>query len=169
MHVTRRSISLALAPMAAAAAFAPASLAGSGGGTLSKAEVIARGSAICKAGERKVNALPQLRSQHPLTRDVPKGDRRRAIVFIAGYADALQGVRDGLATLKPPVKGRALFEGFISELGPAIAAFREAHHNAIDGRNAVAEAETQTAFALFAKASKKTAAYGFAKGVCQSG
>jgi hypothetical protein len=160
---------LALAVAAAAVAFVPASLGAGGGTTLTKAQVIARGSAICKAGERKVDALPQLHSQHPLTKDIPRGERHGAIVFLAGYGDALQGVGDGLAKLKVPAEGRALFEGFLAELRPTVATFRAAHRDAVAGRYTRAEAEAQRAFELFAKASKKTAAYGFPKGVCQSG
>jgi hypothetical protein len=169
MNRTRTPSALALAVLAAAVAFVPASLGAGGGTALTKAQVIARGSAICKAGERKVNALPQIHSQHPLTKDNPKGERQRAVVFLAGYGDALQGVHDGLAKLNVPAQGRAQFEGFLAELRPTVATFRVAHRDAVAGRYARAEAEVQRAFELFAKASKKTAAYGFPKGVCQSG
>lgn len=137
--------------------------------TLTKSQVIARGSAICKKGERAVNALPQIRSQHPFSAGAPAGDRARAIRFLGGYADALEGVRVGLARLAPPVQGRRLLEGFIGDLRPTVAMFRKAHLDATAGRYDDAESEAQRAFVLFAKASAQTAAYGFPKGVCQSG
>ena len=155
-------ISTPLALVAAVAALAAPT-------TLTKAQVIQRGSAICKAGERKVEALPQIRSQHPFAANAPKGDAARAIRFLAGYADALEGVRVGLAKLDPPPQGRALLKGFIADLDPTVAAFRRAHADAVSGRYPAAESEAQRAFGLFAKASKKTAAYGFPNGVCQSG
>jgi hypothetical protein len=165
-----RPAAIAALALAAALASAPAPAFAAGrGNTLSKAEVIRRGSLICKAGERKVDALPQIQSQHPLTGHVSAGERQRAILFIAGYADALAGVRHGLAGLKAPAQDHALLAGFITDLGPAITAFREAHADALAGRNAAAESEAGKAFALFAKASAKTRAYGFPKGVCQSG
>jgi hypothetical protein len=150
--------------LAVAAIAAPAA-----GATLTKAQVIQRGTVICKAGERKVEALPQIRSQHPFAVNAPKGDADRATHFLAGYADALAGVRAGLATLDAPPQGRALLKGFIADLGPTVAAFRKAHADATAGRGSAAEAEAQRGFALFAKASRKTKAYGFPKGVCQSG
>ena len=160
---------LMLAAVAAAIAVVPTALAGSGGGTLTKAEVITRGSAICRAAEKRVNALPQIRSQRPFARNAPKGDRTRAIRFLAGYADALEGVRVGLAGLKAPARGRVLLAGFIAELRPTVATFRRAHNEAVAGRYVAAQAHAQAAFSLFAKASAKTKAYGFPKGVCQSG
>jgi hypothetical protein len=151
---------------AAALAAAPASAHTT---TLTKAQVIARGSAICKAGQHKVEALPQIRSQNPFGPNAPQGDRHRAIVFLAGYGDALAGVRAGLAKLDPPVAGRTLFEGFVADLGPTIAMFRRAHGEAVAGHGARAMSDAQAAFGLFAKASVKTRAYGFPKGVCQAG
>ena len=62
-----------------------------------------------------------------------------------------------------------MLEGFIADLRPTIATFRKAHADATAGRYAASEAETQRAFALFARASTQTAAYGFPKGVCQAG
>ncbi len=153
-------------PLLALLVVAPAALAA---GTLTKAQVIARGTVICKAGERKVDALPQIRSQDPFAKNAPKGDRERAIRFLAGYADALDGVRVGLGRLQPPAQDRALFEGFVHDLKPTVAAFRAAHADALHGRYARAMRESQTAFGLFAKASRKTKAYGFPRGVCQSG
>ncbi len=151
------------------AALATATLAHSTDRTLTKAQVIARGSAICKTGERKADALPQIRSANPFAPNAPKGDKRRAIVFIAGYANALEGVRVGLARLAPPAQDRGLFEAFIADLRPTVAAFRAGHRAALAGRYAQAMSEVQRGFTLFAKASKNTKAYGFPKGVCQSG
>ena len=161
MHPTRTAALVLLA-----AALVPAARAGD---TLTKAQVIARGSVICRAAERKVDALPQIRSEHPFARNAPAGEPQRAIVFLDGYADALAGVRRGLGTLAAPPRGRALLEGFVADLGPAVAAFRRAHDDAVAGRFAAAESEAARAFALFEEASRKTAAYGFPKGVCQSG
>src|SRR5262249_54615863 len=128
-----------------------------------------RGSAICRAAERKVNALPQPRSQNPFAASAPKGDRERAILFLAGYANALDGVRVGLAGLKAPAQGRALLEGFIADLRPTVATFRRAHDEAVAGHGATALRDTQHAFGMFERASAKTKAYGFPKGVCQAG
>jgi hypothetical protein len=168
MHRTHTITTLAVASVLALAA-PSASLAHGGGGTLTQAQVIARGTVICKAGERAVYGLPQVRSQHPFSAGAPKGDRSRAIRFLAGYALALDGVRKGLARLQPPPPGKALFEGFVADLGPTVARFRRAHDDALAGRFAAAQADAQSAFAMFARASAKTAAYGFPKGVCQSG
>lgn len=166
-----RTSGLALAALLGVATImlATAALASGGGEALTKAEVIKRGSAICRAGERKVNALPQIRSQNPFARTAPAGDRQRAIVFVAGYADALAAVRRGLARLNPPAQGRALFEGFIADLGPTVATFRKAHSEAVAGKYKAALRDVDHAFGLFAQASKKTKAYGFPKGVCQAG
>src|SRR5262245_59541147 len=142
----------------------PAAFAGQ---PLTKAGVIAEGSKICKAGEQKVNRLPQVKSQNPFAKNAPKGDAQRAIAFIAGYANALDGVRVGLSRLQPPPAGRPLFEGFLRDLEPAIAAFRKAHGEAVAGRYAAAMGDVQKAIGLFEKASAKTKAYGFPKGVCQ--
>ena len=150
-------------------ALAHDALAHDSGGTLTKAQVIAQGSKICRAGEAKVNQLPQITSQNPFAKNAPTGDAHRAIVFLAGYANALAGVRAGLSQLKPPVEGRSLFEGFIHQLGPAIATFRRARSEALAHHNDAALGDVQKAFGLFAKASQKTKAYGFPKGVCQSG
>ena len=136
---------------------------------LTKAAVIARGTVICKGAERKVDALPEPRSQNPFAPTAPKGDRARAIVFLAGYASALGGVRRGLGALDAPPAGRGLLEGFVADLGPTIATFRSAHADAVAGRFAAALSATNEGFGLFARASAKTKAYGFPKGVCQSG
>jgi len=162
---TRTCISIALVVAVAALA----SVAQAAGVTLTKQQVIAKGSAICRAAEAKVNALPQPRSQNPFAKTAPKGDRARGLKFIAGYADALDGVRRGLAKLDAPPAGRALLVSFVAQLGPTIAAFRTAHADALAGRDARALAGVQRGFALFERASKQTKAYGFPKGVCQAG
>jgi hypothetical protein len=56
-----------------------------------------------------------------------------------------------------------------SQLGPTIAAFRAGHAAALAHRYSAALADVQRGFRLFARASAKTKAYGFPKGVCQSG
>jgi hypothetical protein len=146
---------------------APTAVAGTQ--TLTKAQVIARGTAICKAAERRVVATPGPRSQHPFARTAPAGDAARAIRFIAVYAGSLESVRVGLAGLAAPQQGRALLESFVAQLGPTVAAFRAGHAAALAHRYAQAMADVQRGFALFAQASAKTKAYGFPKGVCQSG
>jgi len=137
--------------------------------TLTKAQVIARGGAICKAAERRVEATPGPRSQNPFAKTAPAGDAARALRFIAVYADSLQRVRVGLAKLDAPAQDRALLTSFIDQLGPTVAAFRAGHSAALAHRYTVALADVQRGFALFARASAKTKAYGFPKGVCQSG
>jgi hypothetical protein len=58
---------------------------------------------------------------------------------------------------------------FVAQLGPTIAAFRAGHAAALAHRDQAALADVQRGFTLFARASAKTRAYGFPKGVCQSG
>jgi len=151
------------------AAVAAPSLGQSSGGTLTKAQVIQQGSKICRAGEAKVNRLPQITSQNPFAKSAPAGDAQRAIAFLAGYANALAGVRAGLAQLQPPAPGRALFEGFVRDLGPTIATFRRARGEALAHKYDAAMSDVQKAFGRFEQASKETEAYGFPKGVCQAG
>ena len=162
-----RTATFIAALLAAAAVAVPAVAAHR---SLTKAAVIARGTVICKAAERKVDALPSPRSQNPFAQTAPKGDRARAIAFTAGYANALSGVRRGLGALDAPPADRGLLMGFVSDLGPTIAAFRTAHADALAGRFAASLAATQKGFGLFARASAKTKAYGFPKwkGVCVS-
>lgn len=159
-----RRIALALA---VALVVAPTALAS--GRTLTKAQVIKRGSAICRAAERRVEATPSPRSQNPFAKTAPKGDRARAIRFVAVYASSLESVRVGLAKLDAPPQGRALLESFVAQLRPTVAAFRAGHSAAVSHRYARAMKDVQRGFMLFARASAKTKAYGFPKGVCQSG
>jgi len=154
--------------LAGAAIVASAALAQS---TLTKSEVIARGSAICRAAEHRVDSTPGPRSQDPFAATAPKGDRQRALDFMVVYASSLTSVRRGLAGLaaQAPTQGRPLLTSFVAQLGPTIAAFRAGHAAALAHRDSTALADVQHGFTLFAKASAKTKAYGFPKGVCQSG
>jgi hypothetical protein len=142
-----------------------------GGSTMTKSQVIARGSAICRAAEHRVDATPGPRSQDPFAANAPKGDRQRALDFMAVYASSLTSVRTGLGrlTTQAPAAGRPLLTSFVAQLGPTIAAFRDGRSAALAHHDAAALADVQRAFTLFAKASAKTKAYGFPKGVCQSG
>jgi hypothetical protein len=90
-------------------------------------------------------------------------------VFLDVYADALESVRVGLGKLAAPPEGRALLTGFVAELRPTVATFRTARADALAGRYKAALAHAESAFAMFDRASAKTKAYGFPKGVCQSG
>jgi hypothetical protein len=88
---------------------------------------------------------------------------------MAVYASSLESVRVGLAKLAAPPQGRELLTSFIAQLGPTVAAFRAGHADALAHRDARALAEVQRGFTLFERASAKTKAYGFPKGVCQAG
>ena len=68
-----------------------------------------------------------------------------------------------------PAPGRALLVSFVAQLGPTIAAFRAGHTAALQHHYARALTDVQRGFTLFAQAGAKTKAYGFPKGVCQSG
>jgi hypothetical protein len=138
---------------------------------LTKQQVIARGSLICRAAQRRVENTPGPRSQNPFGKSAPRGDKRRALSFIDVYAGSLASVRHGLGELVPlaPSRGRPLLVSFVSQLGPAIAAFRAAHAAALAHHYPRALDEVHRAFGLFATASAKTKAYGFPKGVCQAG
>ena len=128
---------LAIAPALIAIAISvPAALAGTQ--TLTKARVLKRGSAICRAAEHRVEATPGPRSQDPFAKTAPKGDRERAVKFMAVYADSLTSVRHGLGKLVPvgPLQGRPLLVSFVSQLGPTIAAFRSGHASALSGTTA---------------------------------
>ena len=62
-----------------------------------------------------------------------------------------------------------MLTSFVSQLGPTIAAFRTGHTDAIHHYYSRALADVHRGFTLFARASAKTKAYGFPKGVCQAG
>lgn len=166
MLPTNRMLAIAAALVATSA---PAALAGTQ--TLTKAQVIERGSAICRAAEQRVESTPGPRSQNPFAKTAPKGDRERAIEFMAVYASSLTSVRVGLGKLLPlaPPAGRPLLASFVSQLRATIAAFRAGHSAALERRYARALSEVHRGFTLFARASIKTKAYGFPKGVCQAG
>lgn len=161
----------ALLPLLLAAALVPAACGSGSTHALSKQQVITKGSAICRAAEHRVQTTPGPRSQNPFAKSAPRGDAQRAIRFIAVYAGSLTSVRSGLGKLVPdaPAPGRPLLSSFVSQLGPTIAAFRAAHSAALDHRYSRALADVRRGFGLFARASAKTKAYGFPKGVCQSG
>jgi hypothetical protein len=151
-----------------AAATLALAAAGCGGGsdnTLSKREVIARGGAICKAAERKVAKLPQLSVEHPFATGTSPAVRRAARRFLAGYADALEFSRVGLAQLKAPAEDRTLLEGYLHDTGTVVAQLRTA--SKAPARSV--ESQANAAFGLFERASRQTARYGFAKGVCGAG
>jgi hypothetical protein len=156
----------AVLPLLAATALVVAA-AGCGGNdqTLSKAEVIKRGSAICVAQEAKVRALPQLTTENPFAKGASEEDRQTAENFLAGYADALHAVRTQLGTLKLPDQDKQKLVGFIRDLGPAVKKLREAERAAAQN-DPRALTLAQDAFGLFEEASKKTAAYGFPNDVC---
>jgi len=166
LAMNRRVLAMALAFVATSA---PAASAGPQ--ALTKAQVIRRGSAICRTAERRVDATPTPRSQNPFAKTAPQGDRQRALKFMAVYASSLASVHAGLGKLvrMAPPQGRYLLVSFVSQLGPTIAAFRAGHTAALAHHYSAALADVQHGFTLFARASVKTKAYGFPKGVCQSG
>lgn len=92
---------------------------------------------------------------------------------MAVYASSLASVRSGLGKLaaNAPAQGRDLLSSFVSQLGPTIAAFRAGHTAALGHQynRALADVQRGGGFALFAKASARTKAYSFPKGVCQAG
>ena len=153
--------------LAVAALLAAAAGCGDDDETLSKAEVVERGSAICKAGERKIAGLSL--SEDQFATNAPEGERAKAREFLALYGDSLGTVRAQLGDLKLPEEDKEKLEGFIGELGATVERFRQAERELVGGDPKAAEASATEAFGLFAKASEQTAAYGFPKGVCGSG
>jgi hypothetical protein len=159
---------LALALVAAAA------LAGAGVGcgsgddedeaTLTKAEVISQGGAICQEAEQSVEDLPAIPSDRPFVEFAPK-QQQLAREFLVGYADLLDSTREGLAQLDAPEEDRELLDGYIADVEAVVAELRAASEAEPDS----VEAKADKAFALFDRASEHTAAYGFPKGVCGSG
>ncbi len=119
------------------------------------------------------HAQVERRQDDDARRAFPAGDEagcRDAVELRhAEVQHALEGVREGLERLAPPTQDRELFETFVADLRPTVAAFRAGHRAALAGRYALAMSKVQRGFALFAKASKNTKAYGFPKGVCQAG
>jgi hypothetical protein len=154
-------------PLLAAAALI-ATAAGCGGGgehSLSKAQVIKQGSAICRRAEQRVNALPPLTSPHPFATGTSPQERERARTFVLGYADALETSRQGLLKLDAPSDGKTLLDGYIDGIETVVQKLRAAAVAAPED----VEPQVTKAFALFDSVSKKTASYGFPKGVCGSG
>lgn len=139
--------------------------AGASTPTLTKAQVIARGSVICRAAEKRVDRLPAPRSDNPFAPGTPAAERRQAVRFLSGYADALESTRVGLRRLAAPRTNRELLDAYISGIGEAVARFRAA---AADGTPRAMRLANE-GFAIFDRVSAKTAAYGFPKGVCGSG
>ncbi len=165
-RISRRTGAIALVLLTTSAPVAVASSA-----PLTKAQVIARGSTVCRAAEHRVDATPAPRSQNPFATTAPKGDRARALRFMAVYASSLTSVRRGFTHLVPraPLAGRPLLTSFVAQLRPTIAAFRAGHSAALSHHYARALRKVQRGFTLFTRASAKTKAYGFPKGVCQAG
>jgi hypothetical protein len=141
------------------------SACGGGDKTLTKSQVIARGSVICKTAEKRVEKLPQLTVQHPFANGTSAKTRRDARKFLAGYADALEYSRNGLAALDAPSQGKQLLNGYLNDLGKVVSQFRAAAKAPAKR----VEPDAMKAFAMFEKASSQTKQYGFPKGVCQSG
>jgi hypothetical protein len=142
--------------------------AGCSGGsdkTLTKAEVIKQGTAICKAAEQRVSSLPQPTVEHPFAKGTSPAVQARARRFLTGYADALDLSRAGLAKLKAPEQDRDLLDGYLRDTGAIVAELRTASKAPAPD----VEAKANDAFARFDKASSQTKKYGFPKGVCQSG
>jgi hypothetical protein len=127
--------------------------------------VISRGTAICIAAERRVEALPELTSEHPFAKGTSAAERRRARRFLSGYADALDASRQGLQKLNAPDQARELLDGYIHDTGTVTDKLRAASKAGPED----VEAEANEAFKLFGRASKQTLQYGFPKGVCGFG
>jgi hypothetical protein len=151
-----------------AAAILALAAAGCGGGSddsLSKREVIARGGVVCKAAERKVAKLPAVSVEHPFAKGTSAAVRRTARRWLAGYADALEFSRVGLAQLKAPAEDKPLLDGYLRDTGAVVAQLRTASK----APARLVESQANAAFGLFERASRQTARYGFPKGVCGAG
>jgi hypothetical protein len=144
-------------------------VAGCGGGssdkTLTKSQVIARGTVICKTAEKRVEKLPQPTVQHPFAKGTSAKERSDARAFLTGYAGALDYSRQGLAKLDAPKQDRQLLDGYLTDLNGIVAQFRAA----AKAPDAKVEGAAQKAFVMFDQASSQTKKYGFPKGVCASG
>ena len=135
---------------------------GGGGQTLTKAQVIARGGAICKQAERMNERLPLPTSAHPFAQGTPPAEQRLARRYLAGTAAALQFSHDGLERLDAPPEDRDLLEEYIRRIGEVAADLR----TAAAAPAAEVEALANPALREFQAASRLTAAYGFPKDVC---
>src|SRR2546429_289248 len=94
---------------------------GSSDKTLTKNQVIARGTVVCKTAEKRVEQLPQLTVQHPFAKGTSAKTHSDARKFLAGYADALEYSREGLAKLDAPKQGKALLDRYLSDLNAIVA------------------------------------------------
>jgi len=130
--------------------------------TLTKAQVIERGTKICKAAERKAQRLPQPKSDDPFAKGSSAAERQAGVAFLTGYADALETTRTGLSELDAPAQDRELLDGYIGDLEDIVSLLRAAaKEENVD--------KAMEAFERFEKASSQTANYGFAPGVCGAG
>ena len=150
---------------AVATAALVAGCGGSSDKTLTKNQVIARGTVICKSAEKRVEKLPQLTVQHPFAKGTSASTHQKARQFLAGYADALESSRAGLAKLDAPKQDRQLLDGYLADLSRIVGQFR----SAAKAPDANVEAAAQKAFGVFEQASSQTKQYGFPKGVCGAG
>jgi hypothetical protein len=160
----RRMHKLILISLVATAAVV-AGCGGSSDKTLTKNQVIARGTVICKTAEKRVEALPQITTQHPFAKGTSAETQHTARRFLAGYADALEYSRAGLAKLDAPSDGKQLLDGYVGDLSRIEAQLRTASK----APASQVEGAAQKAFTMFDRASAQTKSYGFPKGVCQSG
>jgi hypothetical protein len=165
----RTALSLSLLASAALVAFSAgcgdASSDNSPAKTLTKAEVIKRGSVICRAAEQRANDLPEPKTDNPFAPGTSATVRHDAVTFLNGYADALDSTRVGLEQLDAPVQDRQLLDAYIAGVSKAVAKFRQA---AADGSPRAMKLANE-GFGIFKQISAKTAAYGFPKGVCGAG
>jgi hypothetical protein len=164
----RSRLAVTLIPVVVTGALV-AVVAGCGGGsdepaTLTKQQVIAQGSAICKHAEAGLKNLPEPSFSGSFA-DASPAQQQQARVFIRGYANLLDSSRRGLEALNAPAHGRQLLEGYLHDTGAVVDELRAASA----APAAQVEGKAQAAFHRFAVASKQTAEYGFPKGVCGSG
>lgn len=138
---------------------------GSSDNSLTKSQVIARGTVICKTAEKRVESLPQMTVEHPFAKGTSVATRQKAREFLTGYADALEYSRQGLAKLAAPKQDKQLLDGYLTDLGQIVTQFRTAAR----APDAQVEAAAQKAFGMFDQASSQTKQYGFPTGVCGSG
>jgi hypothetical protein len=132
--------------------------------TLTKAEVIDQGSAICEEAIQRVDELPQP-SQHPFAKGASQAEGSRAREFLVGQADAFQSVSDGFRELDYPEAQSELLDAFIENTGTLAGQLRAA--STADPQAVVPKAEQ--AYALFGEAGSAAAEYGFPNGACGSG
>src|SRR5205085_1043874 len=123
--------------------------------TLTKAQVISRGTVICKAAEKKVATLPELQVEHPFAKGTTAAMHRQARAFLTGYASLLDSSRRGLRALKAPEQSRDLLDGYLRDTGLVVAELRAAAR----APGAQVEAKANAAFTRFAKASEQTRKY----------